>query len=64
MIKENIFPGVRRRTDEFFHPPMEKSEFYAMAELNKPPVFFTPVADAGELTSKVSCLTTTIKNVL
>ena len=54
LTKENIFPGGRRRTEEFFHPPTERSDFYAMAELTKLPVFFTPVADPGELTSKVT----------
>lgn len=52
MLCNLLFAG-RSRGDEFFHPPTEISEFYAMAELTKPPVFFTPVADPGELTSKV-----------
>lgn len=35
----------KRRLDEMYHQACEKSEFYSMADLTRPPVLFTPSDD-------------------
>uniref|UniRef100_A0A2S2NDJ0 Protein grainyhead n=1 Tax=Schizaphis graminum TaxID=13262 RepID=A0A2S2NDJ0_SCHGA len=41
----------RKKIDELYHPPCERSEFYSMSDLNKPPVLFSPAEDIDKLTS-------------
>ena len=35
----------KRRLDEMYHQAHERSDFYSMADLTKPPVLFTPTED-------------------
>ena len=35
----------KRRLDEMYHQAHERSDFYSMADLAKPPVLFTPTED-------------------
>lgn len=35
------FPG-RKKIDELYHLPCDRSEFYSMSDLLKPPILFTP----------------------
>lgn len=35
----------RKKLDELYHSVTERSEFYCMADLHKPPVLFTPPAE-------------------
>jgi len=35
----------RKKLDELYHPVTERSEFYSMVELHKPPVLFSPPAE-------------------
>ncbi len=39
-----FFPG-KRRLDEMYHTPAERSDFYSMADLVRQPVLFTPTGD-------------------
>lgn len=41
----------RKKMDELYHPPCERSEFYSMSDLTKPPVLFSPAEDIDKLTS-------------
>lgn len=46
--KRKMTATGRKKLDELYHPAAERSEFYCMADLHKPPVLFTP---SEELTS-------------
>ena len=35
----------KRRLDELYHTALERSEFYSMADIHKPPILFTPTQD-------------------
>ncbi|XP_035209101.1 protein grainyhead-like isoform X3 [Stegodyphus dumicola] len=35
----------RKKIEEMYHPPCERSEFYSMSDLSKPPILFTPDED-------------------
>uniref|UniRef100_T1IHN7 Grh/CP2 DB domain-containing protein n=1 Tax=Strigamia maritima TaxID=126957 RepID=T1IHN7_STRMM len=43
-------PG-RKKSEELYHPTCDRSEFYSMSDLLKPPVLFTPTGDLDKLTS-------------
>lgn len=43
----------RKKMDELYHPPCERSEFYNMADLAKPPVLFTPAEDIDKVISNI-----------
>ncbi|BFY99264.1 hypothetical protein BsWGS_02303 [Bradybaena similaris] len=42
----------RRRLEEAFHEPCERSEFYSMANTTTPPVFFNPLHENSEFIHK------------
>ncbi|UYV81955.1 GRHL2 [Cordylochernes scorpioides] len=42
MTPEVVVPAGRKRLEELYHPPSERSEFYSMSNLIKPPVLFNP----------------------
>ncbi|GIY40524.1 protein grainyhead [Caerostris darwini] len=44
------FPG-RKKLEEMFHLPCDRSEFYSMSDLLKPPILFTPNDDVEKMTS-------------
>ena len=35
----------KRRLDEMYHNATDRSEFYTMADTQKPPMFFRPITD-------------------
>lgn len=35
----------KRRIDEMYHQATDRSDFYSMADLAKPPVYFRPITD-------------------
>ena len=35
----------KRRLDELYHTAHERSDFYSMADIHKPPILFTPTQD-------------------
>uniref|UniRef100_A0A336L8S3 CSON006426 protein n=1 Tax=Culicoides sonorensis TaxID=179676 RepID=A0A336L8S3_CULSO len=39
----------RKKLDELYHPVIDRSEFYAMSDLQKPPVLFSPAEDIEKL---------------
>ncbi|KAJ1524392.1 hypothetical protein ONE63_010892 [Megalurothrips usitatus] len=46
--KRKMTATGRKKLDELYHPAAERTEFYCMADLHKPPVLFTP---SEEMTS-------------
>lgn len=50
----------RKKLDELYHPVVDRSEFYAMSDMNKPPVLFSPAEDID----KVSDLSSKLINFL
>ncbi|XP_050541374.1 protein grainyhead isoform X3 [Daktulosphaira vitifoliae] len=49
--KRKMTATGRKKIDELYHPPCERSEFYSMSDLSKPPVLFSPAEDIDKLTS-------------
>ncbi|XP_075215514.1 grainy head isoform X2 [Lycorma delicatula] len=49
--KRKMTATGRKKMDELYHPPCERSEFYSMSDLTKPPVLFSPAEDIDKLTS-------------
>ncbi|XP_059470528.1 protein grainyhead isoform X2 [Neocloeon triangulifer] len=49
--KRKMTATGRKKLDELYHPPGERSEFYSMSDLTKPPVLFSPAEDIDKLTS-------------
>lgn len=47
--KRKMTATGRKKLDELYHPVTERSEFYAMQDLAKPPVLFTPSEDIEKL---------------
>ncbi|XP_067124247.1 protein grainyhead-like isoform X1 [Centruroides vittatus] len=41
----------RKKIEEMYHPPCDRSEFYSMSDLLKPPVLFTPTEDLDKVTN-------------
>lgn len=39
----------RKKLDELYHPVVDRSEFYTMSDLLKPPVLFTPSEDIDKV---------------
>ena len=39
----------RKKLDELYHPVSDRSEFYAMQDMLKPPVLFSPAEDIDKL---------------
>ena len=37
--------------DDMYHPTADRSEFYSMSDLHKPPVLFTPSEDMEKVVS-------------
>ncbi|CAH0592436.1 unnamed protein product [Chrysodeixis includens] len=48
--KRKMSATNRKKLDEIYHPVTERSEFYSMADLGKPPVLFSPAEDIDKLT--------------
>lgn len=47
--KRKMSATNRKKLDEIYHPVTERSEFYSMADLGKPPVLFSPAEDIDKL---------------
>lgn len=41
----------RKKLDELYHPVVDRSEFYAMSDMNKPPVLFSPAEDIDKVSA-------------
>lgn len=44
--KRKMTATGRKKIDELYHPVTERSEFYTMSDLGKPPVLFSPAEDS------------------
>lgn len=42
----------RKKLDELYHPVVDRSEFYAMSDMNKPPVLFSPAEDIDKVSER------------
>uniref|UniRef100_A0A6E8VMG9 Grh/CP2 DB domain-containing protein n=1 Tax=Anopheles coluzzii TaxID=1518534 RepID=A0A6E8VMG9_ANOCL len=49
--KRKMTATGRKKLDELYHPVVDRSEFYGMSDLMKPPVLFSPSEDIDKLTS-------------
>ncbi|XP_017782839.1 PREDICTED: protein grainyhead isoform X2 [Nicrophorus vespilloides] len=49
--KRKMTATGRKKLDELYHPMCERSEFYSMTDLSKPPVLFSPAEDIDKLAS-------------
>ncbi|KAL3289789.1 hypothetical protein HHI36_023182 [Cryptolaemus montrouzieri] len=49
--KRKLTATGRKKLDELYHPMCERSEFYTMSDLAKPPVLFSPAEDLDKLTT-------------
>ena len=49
--KRKMTATGRKKLDELYHPVVERSEFYTMSDLVKPPVLFSPAEDIDKVTS-------------
>lgn len=47
--KRKMTATSRKKLDELYHPVTDRSEFYAMQDLAKPPVLFSPSEDIEKL---------------
>ncbi|KAL3223363.1 hypothetical protein MRX96_027614 [Rhipicephalus microplus] len=47
--KLNATGNGRKKIEEMYHQSCDRSEFYSMSDLNKPPVLFTPNEDADKV---------------
>ena len=47
--KRKLTATGRKKLDEMYHGSCERSEFYAMSDLDKPPVLFTPAEDLDKV---------------
>ncbi|OWA51832.1 Protein grainyhead [Hypsibius exemplaris] len=47
--KRKMAAAGRKKLDDLYHAVIERSEFYAMADLIKPPILFTPAEDLDRL---------------
>lgn len=43
--------GGRKKLEEMYHPPCDRSEFYSMSDLLKPPILFVPNDDIDKVSS-------------
>ncbi|KAK9890438.1 hypothetical protein WA026_010524 [Henosepilachna vigintioctopunctata] len=49
--KRKMTATGRKKLDELYHPVCDRSEFYTMSDLTKPPVLFSPAEDLDKLTT-------------
>ncbi len=53
--KRKMTATGRKKLNDDYHQPCERSEFYSMADLNKPPVLFTPAEDIDKVNLLFNC---------
>lgn len=47
--KRKMTATGRKKLDELYHPVVDRSEFYAMSDIGKPPVLFSPAEDIDKV---------------
>lgn len=50
--KRKMTATGRKKLDELYHPVVDRSEFYAMSDMAKPPVLFSPAEDIDKVKKK------------
>lgn len=55
--KRKMTATGRKKLDELYHPVTDRSEFYCMSDIAKPPVLFTPADDVEKVSIYTSWLT-------
>lgn len=53
--KRKMTATGRKKLDELYHPVVDRSEFYGMSDLNKPPVLFSPAEDIDKVIRILWC---------
>ena len=48
-----LISATRKRHEDVFHSPLERSEFYAMADLTTQPIIFSPTYEGEETAIRV-----------
>ncbi|XP_036148573.1 protein grainyhead isoform X2 [Monomorium pharaonis] len=63
--KRKLTATGRKKLDELYHPVTERSEFYSMVDLHKPPVLFSPPAEHAidKIESKYKIASSSINNL-
>lgn len=62
--KRKMTATGRKKLDELYHPVVDRSEFYAMSDMNKPPVLFSPAEDIDKVSHMMhECEWTFFKNI-
>ncbi|KAK7077284.1 Grainyhead-like protein 2 [Halocaridina rubra] len=49
--KRRMAATTRKKYEDLYHQPCERSEFYSMSDLLKQPVLFTPAEDLDKVSS-------------
>ncbi|XP_047470371.1 protein grainyhead-like isoform X2 [Penaeus chinensis] len=44
---------TRKKYEDLYHQPCDRSEFYSMSDLTKPPVLFTPAEDIDKMSMEL-----------
>lgn len=52
--KRKMTATGRKKLDELYHPVVDRSEFYAMSDMNKPPVLFSPAEDIDKVSGTLA----------
>ncbi|XP_042239849.1 protein grainyhead-like [Homarus americanus] len=47
--KRRMAATTRKKYEDLYHPPCDRSEFYSMLDIAKPPVLFTPAEDLDKM---------------
>lgn len=54
--KRKMTATGRKKLDELYHPVADRSEFYAMSDIGKPPVLFSPADDVEKVSIHILIL--------
>lgn len=61
--KRKMTATGRKKMDELYHPACDRSEFYHMQDLAKPPVLFSPAEDIDKVRCTLALSTASQKSV-
>ena len=64
--KRKMTATGRKKLDELYHPVVDRSEFYSMSDINKPPVLFSPAEDIDKVRGVkwANCIGLKMKNCI
>lgn len=61
--KRKMTATGRKKMDELYHPACDRSEFYHMQDLAKPPVLFSPAEDIDKVRCTLALSNASLKSV-